>query len=141
MSEAAAAASSNHEVDLGHLMAYDPSHHLAAAPASRAELREECLRKATELAQAVADALFSLPATEGRDGPVVRLPPPANRLPREKHVRRRQLSFSLSSLLASVDCVDLIENNMERVLGCPRPMLSFTKFYARDVVVEPESLW
>uniref|UniRef100_R7WBB4 Ribosome biogenesis regulatory protein n=1 Tax=Aegilops tauschii TaxID=37682 RepID=R7WBB4_AEGTA len=38
-----------------------------------------------ELAQAVANALFSLPATEGRDGPLVRLPPPTNRLPREKH--------------------------------------------------------
>ncbi|KAM0854009.1 hypothetical protein ACQ4PT_050708 [Festuca glaucescens] len=84
--ESAAATSTNHEVDLGHLLAYDPSHHLAAVPSSRVELREECLRKATALAQAVADALFALPATEGRDGPVVRLPPPTNRLPREKHV-------------------------------------------------------
>ncbi|KAI5017052.1 hypothetical protein ZWY2020_037430 [Hordeum vulgare] len=86
--EEASASATNFEVDLGHLLAYDPSHHLAAgAASSRAELREECLRKATELAQAVANALFSLPATEGRDGPVVRLPPPANRLPREKHLR------------------------------------------------------
>ncbi|KAF6982268.1 hypothetical protein CFC21_000683 [Triticum aestivum] len=86
----ASAAATNFEVDLGHLLAYDPSHHLAAAAAasSRAELREECLRKATELAQAVANALFSLPATEGRDGPLVRLPPPTNRLPREKHLPR-----------------------------------------------------
>jgi regulator of ribosome biosynthesis len=93
--ESAAATSTNHEVDLGHLMAYDPSHHLAAAPSSRAELREECLRKATELAQAVANALFALPATEGRDGPVVSLPPPINRLPREKHVRIYHPSLSL----------------------------------------------
>jgi regulator of ribosome biosynthesis len=85
-SAAATSTSTNHEVDLGHLMAYDPSHHLAAVPSCRAELREECLRKAMELAQAVADALFALPATEGRDGPVVCLPPPTNRLPREKHV-------------------------------------------------------
>uniref|UniRef100_A0A452XT44 Ribosome biogenesis regulatory protein n=2 Tax=Aegilops tauschii subsp. strangulata TaxID=200361 RepID=A0A452XT44_AEGTS len=84
-----AAAATNFEVDLGHLLAYDPSHHLAAgAASSRAELRDECLRKATELAQAVANALFSLPATEGRDGPLVRLPPPTNRLPREKHLPR-----------------------------------------------------
>ena len=94
---AAATSSTNYEVDLGHLMACDPSHHLAAAPSSRAELREECLRKATELAQAVADALFSLPATEGRDGPVVHLPAPINRLPREKHVRRWPHSPSLPS--------------------------------------------
>ncbi|XP_044952042.1 ribosome biogenesis regulatory protein homolog [Hordeum vulgare subsp. vulgare] len=86
----ASAAATNFEVDLGHLMAYDPSHHLAAAASSRSELRGECLRKATELAQAVANALFSLPATEGRDGPVVRLPPPTNRLPREKHLPRPQ---------------------------------------------------
>jgi hypothetical protein len=94
-------------------MAYDPSHHLAASPSSRAELREECLRKATELAQAVANALFALPATEGRDGPVVSLPPPINRLPREKHVRIYHLSLSLpqSSLFASMDCVDLPENS------------------------------
>ncbi|KAF0908447.1 hypothetical protein E2562_025415 [Oryza meyeriana var. granulata] len=39
-------------------------------------LREECLRKGTELAQAVAEALFALPATEDRDVPMVRLPPP-----------------------------------------------------------------
>ncbi|KAL6846889.1 hypothetical protein ACP4OV_022742 [Aristida adscensionis] len=84
---AAAAAASGCEVDLGNLMAYDPSHHVAAAAAaSRAELREECLRKATELAQAVADALFALPPSEDRDGPLVRLPPPTTRLPREKHL-------------------------------------------------------
>uniref|UniRef100_A0A0A9EWS3 Ribosome biogenesis regulatory protein n=1 Tax=Arundo donax TaxID=35708 RepID=A0A0A9EWS3_ARUDO len=80
------AAASNCEVDLGNLMAYDPSHHLAATPSSREELREECLRKGTELAQAVADALFALPPNEDRDGPIVRMPPPTTRLPREKHL-------------------------------------------------------
>lgn len=69
-------------------MACDPSHHIAAAQSSREELRNECLQKATELAQAVADALFALPATVGRDGPSVRLPPPVHRLPREKHLPR-----------------------------------------------------
>ncbi|KAL6599846.1 hypothetical protein ACP70R_045497 [Stipagrostis hirtigluma subsp. patula] len=83
---AAAAAASSCEVDLGNLMAYDPSHHIAAAPSSREELREECLRKATELAQAVADVLFALPPNEDRDGPIVHLPPPTTRLPREKHL-------------------------------------------------------
>ncbi|XP_048545802.1 uncharacterized protein LOC125524817 isoform X2 [Triticum urartu] len=73
----------HHRPDLHH----GPSHHLVAGASSRAELWEESLRKATELAQAVANALFSLPATEGCDGPVVRLPPPTNRLPREKHLR------------------------------------------------------
>ncbi|XP_062186155.1 ribosome biogenesis regulatory protein homolog [Phragmites australis] len=81
-----AAATSNYEVDLGNVMAYDPSHHIAAAPSSREELREECLRKATELAQAVADVLFALPPSEDRDGPIVRVPPPTTRLPREKHL-------------------------------------------------------
>ncbi|ONM29465.1 Ribosome biogenesis regulatory [Zea mays] len=81
------AASSSCEVDLGNLMAYDPCHHVAAAAsASREELRQECLRKGTELAQAVADALFALPPTEDRDGPIVHLPPHTVRLPREKHL-------------------------------------------------------
>ncbi|EES02354.1 hypothetical protein BDA96_03G046100 [Sorghum bicolor] len=85
---AVVAAASSCEVDLGNLMAYDPSHHVvsAAAAASREELRQECLRKGTELAQAVADALFALPPSEDRDGPIVHLPPPTVRLPREKHL-------------------------------------------------------
>ncbi|CAO2167530.1 unnamed protein product [Urochloa humidicola] len=75
------------EVDLGHLMAYDPSHHIAAAAASsREQLRQECLQKGAELAQAVANALFALPPSEDRDGPIVHLPPPTIRLPREKHL-------------------------------------------------------
>ncbi|CAN6235976.1 unnamed protein product [Urochloa humidicola] len=79
------AAASSCEVDLGNLMAYDPSHHLTAADASREELRQECLHKGAELAQAVANALFALPPSEDRDGPIVHLPPPTIRLPREKH--------------------------------------------------------
>jgi hypothetical protein len=35
----------------------------------------------------VADALFTVSPTEDLDGPIVHLPPPAVRLPREKHVR------------------------------------------------------
>ncbi|CAL4960185.1 unnamed protein product [Urochloa decumbens] len=80
------AAASSCEVDLGNLMAYDPSHHLAAAATSREELRQECLDKGAELAQAVANALFALPPSEDRDGPIVHLPPPTIRLPREKHL-------------------------------------------------------
>lgn len=38
------------------------------------------------LVQAIADALFNLPSTEDRDGPLVKLPPPTTRLPREKPV-------------------------------------------------------
>ncbi|RLM66736.1 hypothetical protein C2845_PM16G24590 [Panicum miliaceum] len=79
-----AAAASSCEVDLGNLMVYDPSHHVAAA--AREELRQECLQKATELAQAVANSLFALPPSEDRDGPIVHLPPPNIRLPREKHL-------------------------------------------------------
>ena len=53
---------------------------------SREELVEECLQKGTELVQVIADSLFSLPSTEDVDGPLVELPPPVTRLPREKHV-------------------------------------------------------
>ncbi|XP_022144805.1 ribosome biogenesis regulatory protein homolog [Momordica charantia] len=74
------------QVDLGHLMAFNPHHHLTSPPSSREELVNECLQKGTELVQAIANELFILPSTEDRDGPLVRLPPPKTRLPREKHL-------------------------------------------------------
>lgn len=52
----------------------------------REELVKECLKKGTELVQAIADTLFNLPSTEDVDGPLVKLPPPTTRLPREKPV-------------------------------------------------------
>ncbi|KAL5729552.1 hypothetical protein ACHQM5_002487 [Ranunculus cassubicifolius] len=77
-----------YQVDLGNLMAFDPQHHFSSVPKDREELANECLNKATELVQAIANSLFSLPSTEDRDGPLVRLPPPTTRLPREKHLPR-----------------------------------------------------
>ncbi|KAI4326313.1 hypothetical protein MLD38_031639 [Melastoma candidum] len=74
------------QVDLGHLLASDPTYHLPPLPSSREELVEKCLEKGTELVQAIADSLFNLPATEDADGPVVKLPPPTTKLPREKHL-------------------------------------------------------
>ena len=47
---------------------------------------KECLEKGTELVQAIANKLFDLPSTEDVDGPLVKLPPPTTRLPREKPV-------------------------------------------------------
>ena len=47
---------------------------------------KECLQRGTVLVQSIADALFNLPSTEDIDGPLVKLPPPTTRLPREKHV-------------------------------------------------------
>lgn len=52
----------------------------------REELVKECLNRGTELVQAIADSLFNLPSTEDVDGPLVKLPAPVTRLPREKHV-------------------------------------------------------
>ncbi|KAL8136123.1 ribosome biogenesis regulatory protein homolog [Apium graveolens] len=75
--------STNFEVDLGNLMAFDPHHHFSSPP-SREELVKESLQQGTKLVQAIADSLFSLTSTEDRDGPIVKLPPPTTRLPREK---------------------------------------------------------
>lgn len=47
---------------------------------------KECLKQGTELVQAIANNLFNLPSTEDVDGPIVKLPTPTTRLPREKHV-------------------------------------------------------
>ncbi|XP_074574188.1 ribosome biogenesis regulatory protein homolog [Curcuma longa] len=77
--------SEKYQVDLGNLMACDPTHHFDSIPSSREELTKACLEKGTELVQAIANVLFALPSTEDRDGPIVRLPPPTAKLPREKH--------------------------------------------------------
>ncbi|KAJ1422672.1 Ribosomal biogenesis regulatory protein [Sesbania bispinosa] len=74
------------EVDLGHLMAFDSHHTFPSQPLSREDLIKDCLHKGTQLVQAIADALFTLPSTEDVDGPLVKLPPPLTRLPREKHL-------------------------------------------------------
>ncbi|OAY71077.1 Ribosome biogenesis regulatory protein, partial [Ananas comosus] len=50
------------------------------------ELIMVCLQKGTELVQEIANALFSLPSTEDPDGPIIKLPPPTTKLPREKHL-------------------------------------------------------
>ena len=73
------------EVDLGHLMATDLHHVFPSDPTpSREDLISQCLQKGTELVQAIADSLFTLPSTEDVDGPLVKLPPPLTKLPRQK---------------------------------------------------------
>ncbi|KAI9191342.1 hypothetical protein LWI28_007159 [Acer negundo] len=73
-------------VDLGNLMAFNPSHHFPSLPSSREDLVKECLQEGVKLVQAIADQLFNLPSTEDVEGPIVRLPPPTTKLPREKHL-------------------------------------------------------
>ncbi|XP_002524474.2 ribosome biogenesis regulatory protein homolog [Ricinus communis] len=75
-----------YDVDLGHLLAFDPHHNFPSLPSSREDLVKECITKGTELIQAVAAGLFNLPSTEDIDGPLVKLPPPKLKLPREKHL-------------------------------------------------------
>ncbi|KAK4344213.1 hypothetical protein RND71_037307 [Anisodus tanguticus] len=78
----------SYELDVGNLMASYPHHNFSSPPSSREELAKECLQEATKLVQAVADALFNLPSTESPDGPLVALPQPTTRLPREKPLPR-----------------------------------------------------
>ena len=70
-----------------------------------------CLQKATELAQAVANSLFALPPSEDRDGPIVHLPPPTIRLPREKHVR-------ISCFINSCDLICVAVNHPLMMICC-----------------------
>ncbi|QCE13368.1 ribosome biogenesis regulatory protein homolog [Vigna unguiculata] len=75
------------DVDLGNLMALDSNHTFPSQPPlSREEIVKQCLLKGTHLVQAIADALFTLPSTEDVDGPLVNLPAPLTKLPREKHL-------------------------------------------------------
>ncbi|GAV68336.1 RRS1 domain-containing protein [Cephalotus follicularis] len=76
------------QVDLGNLMAFNPFHNYPSLPTSREELVKECIQEGTKLVQAIADSLFNLPPIEDADGPLVKLPPPTTRLPREKHLPR-----------------------------------------------------
>lgn len=62
------------------------SHFISNFNDFREDLVKECLNQGTKLVQAIADKLFNLPSTEDVDGPIVKLPPPTTRLPREKHV-------------------------------------------------------
>jgi len=116
------------DVDLGNLMALDSNHTFPSQPPlsrytgtvfflffrvfsfltlslltlieHREEIVKQCLLKGTHLVQAIADALFTLPSTEDVDGPLVNLPAPLTKLPREKHViPHSNLYSSLNSKL------------------------------------------
>ncbi|KAG2290791.1 hypothetical protein Bca4012_034148 [Brassica carinata] len=77
-----------YQIDVGNLLAFNPNHRFSSAPSSREELVKECVTEGTKLVQAIADTLFNLPSTETNDGPLVQLPPPTTKLPREKHLPR-----------------------------------------------------
>ncbi|XP_076921547.1 ribosome biogenesis regulatory protein homolog [Bidens hawaiensis] len=72
-----------HQIDLGNLTAFDPNHRFSSLP-DKEDLVKECIAHGTKLIQPVADALFNLPSTQDASGPVVSLPPPSTKLPREK---------------------------------------------------------
>ncbi|XP_076925804.1 ribosome biogenesis regulatory protein homolog, partial [Bidens hawaiensis] len=73
-----------YQIDLGNLTAFDPHHQFSSVAHNREDLVKECISHGTKLIQAVTDALFNLPSTEDASGPVVSLPPPSTKLPREK---------------------------------------------------------
>ncbi|KAL3646788.1 hypothetical protein CASFOL_009332 [Castilleja foliolosa] len=77
-------AETQYEIDMGNLIAFDPHHQFASPPSSREEIVEATIVQGTKLVQAIADALFSLPSTEDPEGPIVKLPAPTTKLPREK---------------------------------------------------------
>ncbi|CAH8387333.1 unnamed protein product [Eruca vesicaria subsp. sativa] len=77
-----------YQIDVGNLLAFNPNHRFPSAPSSREELVKECVTEGTKLVQAIADTLFNFPSTETNDGPLVQLPPPTTKLPREKHLPR-----------------------------------------------------
>ncbi|KAF8063882.1 hypothetical protein N665_1179s0006 [Sinapis alba] len=77
-----------YQIDVGNLLAFNPNHRFPSAPSSREELVKECVTEGTKLVQAIADTLFNFPSTESVDGPLVQLPPPTTKLPREKHLPR-----------------------------------------------------
>ncbi|KAG7638899.1 Ribosome biogenesis regulatory protein [Arabidopsis thaliana] len=77
-----------YQVDVGNLLAFNPNHRFSSAPSSRGELVKEILTEGTKLVQEIANKIFNFPSTETNDGPIVQLPPPTTKLPREKHIPR-----------------------------------------------------
>lgn len=84
----------------------------------REELVEMCLEKGTELVQAVANALFVLPSTEDVDGPIVKLPPPVIKLPREKHVKSYRLIHYYVSLTKEITFLECLNRTSCTFLLC-----------------------
>ncbi|KAK1315937.1 hypothetical protein QJS10_CPA05g01742 [Acorus calamus] len=82
---------SNIQIDLGNLTAFDPNHRFQSIPSNRDELVKECLNKGTELVQEIVNALFTLPTTEDIDGLIIKLPQPTTKLPREKPLPKPKL--------------------------------------------------
>ncbi|KAL1085024.1 hypothetical protein V6Z11_D08G021300 [Gossypium hirsutum] len=73
------------QLEVGNLLAFNHFHNFPSLPTSRYELVKECLQEGTKLVQVVADSLFNLlPSSQDVDGPLVKLPPPTTKLPREK---------------------------------------------------------
>ncbi|TYI67478.1 hypothetical protein E1A91_D08G020400v1 [Gossypium mustelinum] len=99
------------QLEVGNLLAFNHFHNFPSLPTSRLapfviwsskinriamhydtyflqtwyELVKECLQEGTKLVQVVADSLFNLlPSSQDVDGPLVKLPPPTTKLPREK---------------------------------------------------------
>ncbi|URE41558.1 ribosome biogenesis regulatory protein [Musa troglodytarum] len=103
-----------YQIDWGSLVASDPTHHSQSIPSSRYSglqplklvsslmvysigLRTVLKPRAdegTELVQAIPDSLFALPSSDDPDGPVVLLPQPTTKLPREKHLFDEYLVLS-----------------------------------------------
>eukprot|EP00249_Psilotum_nudum_P011560 c23241_g1_i1 orf=377-1459(-) len=71
-------------IDLGNLLVFDARDTALTSTSSREECARECLEKGTELIQALAERLFSLPSTPHKVGRLVDLPRPTIQLPREK---------------------------------------------------------
>ena len=71
----------------------------------RGELVKECLEKGTELVQTIANNLFNLPSTETKDGPLIKLPPPTTRLPREKPVSSSFYLYFYIYLAFQIICI------------------------------------
>ncbi|URE41556.1 ribosome biogenesis regulatory protein [Musa troglodytarum] len=100
-----------YQIDWGSLVASDPTHHSQSIPSSRYSglqplklvsslmvysigLRTAGADEGTELVQAIPDSLFALPSSDDPDGPVVLLPQPTTKLPREKHLFDEYLVLS-----------------------------------------------
>ncbi|KAI9191942.1 hypothetical protein LWI28_015830 [Acer negundo] len=89
-----------YEVDLGNIMACNPSYHFPSLPPSnsREDLVKECLQEGTKLVQAIADQLFNLPSTEDEDYLLL------NCLHRQQNYLERSI-YQSQSLLQNGNCL------------------------------------
>ncbi|KAF3581659.1 hypothetical protein DY000_02029108 [Brassica cretica] len=116
-----------YQLDVGNLLAFNPSRRFPSPPSSRSFVKE-CVTEGTKLVQAIADTLFNLSSTETSDGPLVQLPPPSTKLPRERHTEQNLFGRPVRGFVKSFECITSMLTFFVSLLPRPKPPTKWEEF-------------